>query len=197
MRGAGGIRALLGAAGGSLRTAASPPFRTPSLPPRCSLVRRIRYVPMLVWGWLGTALPHQVRRRQAPALAHERPATGSTCRRSWPALFASPLLPALQIPLTVVVGKPIAVPQRDNPSAEEVRCAAAAPARRAAPNHVAALRPCSPQPQPPLLARTLPTRTHWHTQVQAYLQRFIEAVEDIFRRHQAAAGYADATLTVL
>lgn len=78
-------------------------------------MRRLRYVPMLVWGWLGTALPHQ-------------------------------------IPMTVVVGKPIEVPQRDSPSAEEV---------------------------------------------QAFLQRFIDATDDIFRRHKAAAGYPDATLTIL
>ncbi|KAI7845398.1 hypothetical protein COHA_001103 [Chlorella ohadii] len=49
-----------------------------------SVVRRIGYVPMLVWGWLGTALPHAV-------------------------------------PMHVVIGRPIAVPQEADPSPETVQ----------------------------------------------------------------------------
>lgn len=95
---------------------------TCSAPPAgCSIVRRIGFVPMLVWGRFGTALPHQVRWAQ-PADA-QAAALSSSLQRSWQPALSSKLLrpPACrsclaQVPMHVVCGAPLRVPHVQDPS---------------------------------------------------------------------------------
>lgn len=93
----------------------------PAHPPRfrCrSFVRRIGYVPMFVWGYLGSAVPYQVSSPAANQLPCSHP------RHPWgsPQGVGGSILPpyTVQVPMHLVVGKPIHVPHRADPSPEEV-----------------------------------------------------------------------------
>ncbi len=95
----------------------------------CSFVRRIGYVPLLAWGWLGTVVPHRVGGPACcPCTMH--PSCHPACTAP-PCLLAPRRRPAepglahrcplAQVPMHVVVGKPIPVERNAAPNSKEVQ----------------------------------------------------------------------------
>ena len=133
------------------------------------LARKLCFLPMLGWGLAGTPIPKRVRKEGGGegggsyrTRASKLLSSGWSLARSLMFSLSShgnAMLPMqrqllcvpLQVPMTIVVGKPIPVPQLESPSPEVV---------------------------------------------SDYLRRFIEAMQELFEKHKAEAGYPQAQLMV-
>lgn len=134
-----------------------------------SFVRRIGYVPMLVSAWAAQRKKERNAARELASLA------GCTVRQPddmLPAVFAvlswrclqvwgwcGSFMPR-QVPMCIVVGRPIPVPRIEHPTHEQVRITGPQPRARqrcsSQPAIAAQRRPQLPRPPPPCLFASLP-----------------------------------------
>ena len=115
-----------------IRSAPQPPPR-PQIPRAAwaAFVRRIGYVPLWAWGWAGSFMPKQVRAGAAgcppaaPAVPRRVPtqALPHALVHEQPLLHPprSPPAPPRQVPMYIVVGRPIPVPRVEQPTPEQAR----------------------------------------------------------------------------
>lgn len=175
----------------------------PALLPPC--------LPLLqVWGWLGTALPHAVSCRCVDAAAacpgarvllawlHKRKCRFKQC------VGMACTLPRMQHPPPLTASHPTGPPNCHSACAQ--RRLTGAPGFNSPSTHAQGLTlpffllvACAQVPMHVVIGRPIQVPTEADPSqetVQRYLQQYIAAIEGLFERYKAAAGHADATLTV-